>query len=206
MDVTHLLVDYGEVISYPQTQQDITDMADRAQMDRDTFARLYWQHRPGYDRGSTAAAYWSAVLGRDLNDPGSPASQTAADPALVEALVTLDMRSWTRLDPVVLRILTTNRPDGLRLSLLSNAPHELADAVSAHPAFADFDHLMFSARISLVKPDPAVFRAALDRIGAPAQEVLFIDDRAENVTAATSVGLQAYRYIDSDQLSHRLWW
>ncbi len=44
---------------------------------------------------------------------------------------------------------------------------------------AIFEHLLFSARLGVAKPDPAAFAAALDVIGEPASEVVFIDDRAE---------------------------
>jgi putative hydrolase of the HAD superfamily len=109
-----------------------------------------------------------------------------------------------RLNHAVLDVLADARRRGIRVSLLSNAPHALADAVSAHNAFTDFNHLVFSARIGLAKPDPAVFRATLDRLGVAPADVLFVDDRAENVAAAAAVGLQTCRFTDAGQLGRRL--
>ena len=47
-----------------------------------------------------------------------------------------------------------------------------------------------SCYMGLRKPEPAIYRRALDILGKPAERILFIDDRAENVAAAESVGMQ----------------
>jgi putative hydrolase of the HAD superfamily len=88
--------------------------------------------------------------------------------------------------------------------LLSNAPHELADRISGHSAFGMFDHLLFSARLGLSKPDPEIYDAAVARLAVAAGEVLFVDDRAENIAAAAGVGLRTFHYLSVDALADRL--
>lgn len=188
-----LLVDYGEVISTAQPAASISRMARLAELDEDEFADRYWTSRPPYDAGCPAAEYWAHVLGRDR-----------VPPDLLGVLVEEDMRSWTQLDERVLDLLVAEHQRGTRLALLSNAPHELADALSAHPAFAAFDELFFSSRLSTVKPDPEIFRLVLDRLGAPATDVLFVDDRAENIAAAAKIGLGVLHFTSYAQLRVRL--
>ena len=143
-----VLVDYGEVISFPQDRRAVVEMADLVGVGVDAFVEMYWEHRPDYDRGITAAAYWSRVLGWKVSD---------GDPLLVR-LVTVDIASWFVLKPAMLDLLAHARQKGLSLSLLSNAPHELADRISGHSAFGMFDQLLFSARLGLSKPDPRDLR------------------------------------------------
>ena len=189
-----VLVDYGEVITFPQDRLAVVEMADLVGVDVDAFVEMYWKHRPDYDRGITAAAYWSRVLGRKVSD---------GDPLLIH-LVTVDIASWFVLKPAMLDLLADAREKGLSLSLLSNAPHELADRISGHSAFGMFDHLLFSARLGLSKPDPAIYDAALARLAVPPGEVLFVDDRAENIAAAAGVGLRTFHYLSVDALADRL--
>ena len=189
-----VLVDYGEVISVPQDRLAVVEMADLVGVGVDAFVEMYWEHRPDYDRGITTAAYWSRVLGRELSD---------GDPLLVR-LVTIDIASWFVLKPAMLDLLADAREKGLSLSLLSNAPHELADRISGHSAFGMFDHLLFSARLGLAKPNPAIYDAALARLAVAAREVLFVDDRAENIAAAVGVGLRTFHYSSDDALADRL--
>ena len=56
-----------------------------------------------------------------------------------------------------------------------------------------FDLLMASHLIGYTKPDRRIFEEAVRRTGAEAGEILFIDDRSENVAAASSVGLEAFQ-------------
>ncbi|MEY2583254.1 MAG: putative hydrolase of the superfamily [Ilumatobacteraceae bacterium] len=189
-----MLVDYGEVISFPQERRAVVEMADLVGVDGDAVVEMFWEHRPHYDRGITAAAYWSRVLGREVSD---------GDPLLVR-LVAVDIASWFVLKPAMLDLLANARQKGLSLSLLSNAPHELADRISGHSAFGMFDYLLFSARLGLSKPDPAIYDAALARLAVPPGEVLFVDDRAENIAAAAGVGLRTFHYSSDDALADRL--
>jgi len=184
-----LLVDYGCVISRAQPQQAIAEMASVAELDVDEFVARYWEHRVAYDRGLDAGTYWSTVLGNGPPDQRS-----------LERLVRLDVASWGILNAGTLEILTAAHRDGIALSLLSNAPYELADALDGHRALALFDHLVFSARIGAVKPEPAAFAAALEVMSLRPDDVVFIDDRQENVEGAIACGLRGILFSSADQL------
>ena len=57
-----------------------------------------------------------------------------------------------------------------------------------------FGHLLFSCELKLAKPDPECYTRALARLGASAEEVIFIDDRSETVTAAAALGRQSVHF------------
>jgi epoxide hydrolase-like predicted phosphatase len=67
-----------------------------------------------------------------------------------------------------------------------------------------FDGIVVSAEIGMVKPDPAVYRYVVERFGLEAPSCLFVDDVEANVAAASSIGMQAVRYLSSRQLRHDL--
>ena len=176
---TWLLCDYGEVLSLPQPAATVAAMCEVADMGTDHFLRAYWEHRPGYDRGDLAAAeYWSAVLGPRPDD-------------VVARLVELDVEGWLGVDE---QSVTAAVGCGARLAVLSNAPVEVAAAIDRLPALAPFEPRLFSCHLRRVKPEPAAFSLTLERLGASPAEVVFVDDRAANVEAATAAGLRAVRY------------
>src|SRR5580698_9253156 len=190
-----VLADFGEVISDPLPAQTILELADLAGQQAAEFRGRYWKFRPPYDLGQSDRAYWSAVLGRDLQ----------AEPQLVEAMVRVDIAGWMTLNPATLpTLITFGAHAGVRLGLLSNAPEPLAAAIDHSGWSARFDRRFYSCRLGLAKPDPAVFEAVLDDLGATPQSVLFIDDRAENVLAATALGLQAVRFTSAQELPDQL--
>ena len=53
-----------------------------------------------------------------------------------------------------------------------------------------FDHVFVSHEVQLAKPDPAIYHHAVQEIGRPAGQCLFIDDTLINVEAAQREGLQ----------------
>ena len=142
--IRRLLVDYGEVISTPLSENTITDLAALADQPRDTFLDRYWHHRPAYDLGQSPADYWSAVLARDL----------ATSPAVVNLLTTIDVHGWLRLNSLTLRtLLAYVRFTGAKLALLSNAPEPLARAIDHCFWSRHFDHRYYSCRLAAAKPD-----------------------------------------------------
>jgi glucose-1-phosphatase len=60
-----------------------------------------------------------------------------------------------------------------------------------------FDHVLFSCEIKALKPAPATFQYALDRLGCAPADVLFFDDRAANVEAARSLGIEAEVFVNA---------
>ncbi|PRY32265.1 HAD-IA family hydrolase [Pseudosporangium ferrugineum] len=176
---TQLLIDFGEVISVAQPAADVTAMADAAGLPAAEFSARYWACRPGYDGGGSARDYWHDVLG------------AAPGPTLLRRLVELDVASWLHLNPDAMRMLALVHAAGVPVSLLSNAPLELARELDRHPGLGPFRRLLFSADLGLTKPDPAIYAAALGLLGARPGAVVFADDRAPNVTAAVALGLRA---------------
>jgi putative hydrolase of the HAD superfamily len=184
-----LLVDFGEVISRPQPPELVAAMASLLGLQVPTFAERYWEHRREYDRGETARAFWSQVARRELGDDG-----------VLERLIALDNESWSQLNEETLAVLADAHGRGHSLSLLSNAPHEFAAATVDHPALADFDHIIFSSWIGVVKPEPGAFQAAVETLARPPDQIVFIDDRAVNVEAAIDAGLHAIRFTSAAEL------
>ena len=67
-----------------------------------------------------------------------------------------------------------------------------------------FDVALSSCYMGLRKPEPAIYRRALDIVGRPAERILFIDDRAENVAGAVAAGMKAIQFEGADCLRGEL--
>ncbi len=154
------------------------------------FHAAYWRHRADYDRGTLSGrAYWTAVA-RDLN----PSLATTALDALLDA----DTALWTQPNRPMIDWAARLQSRGLRTGILSNLGDAMEAGVRAHcPWLARFDHLTFSHRLHLLKPDSAIYRHAAQGLGLAPDQILFIDDRADNVEGARTAGLQALLYTDN---------
>jgi putative hydrolase of the HAD superfamily len=84
------------------------------------------------------------------------------------------------------------RRSGVRTAIVTNNVREFRDAWRAMIPVDDlFDVVVDSCEVGFRKPDPRIYRKALELIGdvAPARAI-FVDDYEGNVRAARSLGLQ----------------
>jgi putative hydrolase of the HAD superfamily len=180
------MFDYGGVLSQHQSDQDLELLARAAGVSVPALLDPYWEWRRAYDLAELdTAGYWRRVgraLGRSYSD------------ADVCELSRLDSASWLRLQPGTVALVDDLAAAGLSMALLSNAPDDVAGAVSRLPVAASFGHLIFSCELKAAKPDPACYGAALATLGAKAEDVIFIDDRPENVTAAAALGMRSVQF------------
>jgi putative hydrolase of the HAD superfamily len=95
--------------------------------------------------------------------------------------------------------LAVHERDGVRLGVLTNNAREWHERWLAMPAFGMFDIFVNSALEGVRKPDPAIYRIALDRLGMRAQECVFIDDLAVNCAPARELGMRAVRFTTNAQ-------
>jgi glucose-1-phosphatase len=93
-----------------------------------------------------------------------------------------------------------------RVAFLSNSNEVHAELIPRRfsTLFDKDDRFIFSHRFRVAKPDPQMFKRALEVIGSLPQHVVFVDDLVENVTAARACGMQAFRFTTSESLTRDL--
>lgn len=67
-----------------------------------------------------------------------------------------------------------------------------------------FNVALSSCYLGLRKPEPAIYRRALEILGRPPARILFIDDRPENVAGAAASGIKAIRFEGAEALRREL--
>jgi putative hydrolase of the HAD superfamily len=84
---------------------------------------------------------------------------------------------------------------GIRTGILSNMPDAMETGLRArHHWIESFDHHTWSHTVNLAKPEPAIYLHAAEGLHTPPANILFIDDKTENIDAALTVGMQAIQY------------
>ena len=99
---------------------------------------------------------------------------------------------WCRLAAGTREALDRLRAGGLRLGVVSNADGRVEEALVAAGLRDCFDVVLDSALVGVEKPDPAIFRAALDALGVAPAEALYVGDLYDvDVVGARAVGMEA---------------
>ncbi|HXA98354.1 MAG TPA: HAD family phosphatase [Candidatus Dormibacteraeota bacterium] len=191
-----LILDYGNVLSHRQDQTWLAEAAARLGASPSTLRAAYERYRHDYDSGLPIARYWQRVLAE---------SRPTADGSLSEAdlawLIERDLASWSVYRDEVWALAAEFRGAGGRTALLSNSGPEMMTRVRAdRPLEARFDVVVISCEVGLSKPDPRIYRLCLERLGLSPAAALFVDDRADNVAGAASIGLHTLHFEGPDAL------
>ena len=84
------------------------------------------------------------------------------------------------------------REKGYHLYILSNADDTFHDYFPKQYPLSLFDGITVSSDIKMIKPNREIYEYFLAQHDLVADECLFIDDRAENITAAEAVGIHGF--------------
>ena len=192
-----VILDYDHVLCRSPREEHVERMATAFRIDHHTFWRLYEKNRAPLDKGElTAAAYWKSVA----RDAG-----TKVDAFTIERLEDLDIDMWDTLEEPLLEWVQTLQANGYKTALLSNSHQRfVAHLRQNRPWLRLFDVCVFSAEVHLVKPEPAIFRYTLEKLGLEASGVLFIDDRFSHVSVARSLGMESIKFSTPVQLNREL--
>jgi FMN phosphatase YigB (HAD superfamily) len=139
-----------------------------------------------------AAEHVVRSLPRDLS--------TQARLALIEAFVEAGSGVDVQLAPNVAATLATLDDAGVRLGIICDVGMTpstvLRSYLERHGVLRHFDHWSFSDEVGVYKPDPLIFRHALEGLGEvdPSRAAHVGDLRRTDVRGAKSMGMTAVRY------------
>jgi putative hydrolase of the HAD superfamily len=185
--ISAVLFDYGMVLSNVPEDAAWRQLEHVLGAGQETFQAAYWKYRDAYDRGTLSAqTYWQSVA-RDLHKP--------ADPEVIRALIDADTNVWTQPNVEMMEWAARLNRAGIKTGILSNIGDAMELGVRGRfPALDDFTHHTFSHRLGIAKPDAAIYQHAVEGLGVPADQILFVDDREENILAARAAGMVAVPY------------
>jgi HAD superfamily hydrolase (TIGR01509 family) len=110
-------------------------------------------------------------------------------PELITALYDVMTEQWPAFDdagPVLRRL----RERGVRVVLLSNIGTDVRPNLEGNGISELFDDIVLSYEVGLVKPNPAIFQLALDRLAVPADQALMVGDNARDDAGGAVLGIR----------------
>ncbi len=183
-----ILFDFDEVLAHYSRSQRVNAFAARLGIDAET------AHQAIYDSGIESAAdrgkfdshghaqQLSAWLQRPLSIADMVSSRAAGSTANL-AVIALAERIARRYQIAIL----TNNGHFVREHLPSICP-------ALFPLFND--RVYCAAQFGIEKPDPQVFIECAKVLQTPPEQIVFIDDRPENIAGAMSIGMRGHIYTE----------
>ena len=197
MALRAVIFDYGMVLTGLPDAEAHDAMVRITGLQPDRFETLYWADRHAYDEGKLSGVTFWQKFARD--------SGIAVTPEQLAELNRLDARMWTTQNPRMVAWQQQLKARGLRTAILSNMGDTVLESIEREYAWIqNFDVLVWSFQLGMAKPDPAIYRHTLKRLGTRPEETLFIDDKRVNIEAARALGLQAIEFTTAEKLRQEL--
>jgi putative hydrolase of the HAD superfamily len=191
-----LITDWGGVLTVPVAAAVVAWLeADRIDLEGYRMVMREWLEAYGangqmnpvhaLERGETAPEEFERLLAARLTRVDGTAVPAAGMLARMFALM-------VPVEPMY-ELLRALRKGGVRIGLLSNSwgnnyPRELFTGV--------FDSVVISSEVGMRKPEERIFLHALDGLGLPPHQCVFIDDIEANVEAARALGMVGLHHRD----------
>ncbi|MBF4608475.1 HAD family hydrolase [Curtobacterium sp. VKM Ac-1393] len=186
-----VVFDYGEVISRtPHASR--AALVELTGVPADELFPVYQELRHDLDRGDlSVVAYWRAIGER----VGRTWSITE-----IHRFWAIDFTGWFEVEPETLAIVEELHDAGTRVALLSNAGFDFGDPYRRSPMGSLFETVVVSAEEHVLKPAASIYRDTCARLGIEPEQMVFVDNRAENATGAEAIGAVGHHYTSSASL------
>jgi putative hydrolase of the HAD superfamily len=192
-----VIFDYGMVLTGLPDQEAHDAMVRITGLQPEQFETLYWADRHAYDEGKLSGVTFWQKFARD--------SGIAVTAEQLAELNRLDARMWTTQNPVMVAWQQRLKAHGLRTAILSNMGDSVLESIEREYAWIrNFDVLVWSYQLGMAKPEAAIYRHTLEKLGTRPGETLFIDDRRVNIEAARALGMVAIEFTTAEKLREDL--
>jgi len=184
--------DAGNTLLFPDTERTLASLIARGIRPTDdqlrTAERAVREYRDHHTGNSNPNhSYWNVYFDQLFSTLGLP-----PDEVLQQQLIASSHRSanWRRILPDTRGILLGLKQQ-YRLAVISNSDGGIQEAISAAGIADCFECIIDSAHVRVEKPDPVIFRAALNAMQVQAGESVYIGDvYSIDVLGARSVGMR----------------
>jgi putative hydrolase of the HAD superfamily len=192
-----ILFDYGMVLSGPPDPAAWSRMRQIANLSEEQLRNGYWTHRHAYDRGDLSAeSFWTRA---------AAPTHAVLTPGQLADLIAADVDFWSTLNPPMLTWARSLQQARIPTGILSNMPAPMETGLRArHHWIDDFTHHTWSHSLHLAKPEPAIYLHAARGLNTSPENILFLDDRPENIAAAEALNMQAILYTTHNDFEQEM--
>lgn len=121
--------------------------------------------------------------------------------ALIEEMNTLALDEYTRVIPAkpgVIETLTELKTMGADLNVLTASPHSMLDPCLKRLGIFDiFTNVWSCDDFKTTKANPDIYRMAAEKINAPIESIIFVDDNPNAIKTARLAGMRVCGIYDA---------
>ncbi len=188
MSIRAVFFDLGGVIVRTEFQAPRQRLAERLGMEYEDLVKVVFDSDSGQKATIgevTPADHWASVMKRLRR------SHSEMDAIRAEFF------AGDIIDRALLNFLRSLR-GRYKTGLISNAWGDLREFILREKFDDAFDKMIISAEAGAAKPDPKIYRIALEQLEVSPNEAVFVDDFIENIEACEKIGMRGIHFKDAE--------
>jgi putative hydrolase of the HAD superfamily len=195
--VRAVLIDLYDTLAWTEWPTMRAELEERFGIGEAELLRAFTRTREARSTGAYGSA--EGDLAAILDAAGIPADADLVrvlNEARVKAFAENGVHLWDDSIPTLREL----RARGLRTAIVSNCDHATRPIVDDLGLEREADAIVLSFEVGVAKPDPGIYRAALDALDARAEEAVFVDDQVAYCRGAEALDIRSYliRREDAD--------
>jgi putative hydrolase of the HAD superfamily len=189
-----VVFDWGNVIGFNDRSVVVNFMCDSFRFSENEFEAANLEKRKAIKAGKSDIDSW-------LEFAQKKGIQLPKDWALQYTAI---LKESVGADPNMYVLIDQLKENGIRVGMLSNIDDRYTKLIRDFGFYEPFKPCLLSCEMGLEKPDPKAYELLLKTMNLPAEEIVFIDDKEENVEAAKTMGIDAILFSSEPQLRNEL--
>jgi FMN phosphatase YigB (HAD superfamily) len=190
-----IVFDFGGVLTgEPNREAVVAFIQESFHFSKEEFEKINQEKRLAVKQGKTDEEFWISYaknVGVEL-----PSNWAVSFRSVMKDAIGVSREMYVLVDQL--------KEQKIPVALLSNIDERLSKLIRDFGLYEPFSPCLLSCEIGIEKPDLKAYEFLLNELRLPAEDVVFIDDRAENIEAAKAVGLDAILFESEQELRKEL--
>lgn len=186
-----VVFDFGDVLTTKPNREIVVNFLQQSlHLSDEEFKKANEEKRQAIKEGSTDEEFWlSYAKAHGIKLPPDWKDQFREI-----------MKNAIAVNPKMYELVDELKEKKVHVALLSNIDPRLGKLIQSYGYYDPFDPYLLSYEIGVEKPDPKAFGILIKTLNVPPGDILFIDDKQENVDAAKKAGIDAILFKSEPEL------
>lgn len=189
-----VIFDWGNVLATENRSVVVDFFCKTFHLSEAEFERVNLEKRKAVQEGKTDVEFWQEFAKK------KEVSLSENWPEIYQEA----LKASVGADPQMYALVEELKEKKISIGILSNINDRYTKRIRGFGFYEPFDPCLLSAEIGWEKPDPKAYEALLKALDFPAKDVVFIDDKPENVIGAKNLGIDAILFKSADQVREEL--
>jgi putative hydrolase of the HAD superfamily len=190
-----VVFDFGGVMTTESDREKVVQfLCASCQLSPKEFAQANRLKHRAIKEGKTDAEFWMQYA----------KEKKIALPSDWETSLNAVMKESIAANPEMYALVDTLKQKGLPVAMLSNIDDRLAKLIRGFGMYEPFSPCLLSCELGLEKPDSKIYEVLIREMDLPAGDIVFVDDKQENVESARALGIDAILFTSHGQLVQEL--